>query len=111
MDRKKYSIILDIMTHLVISKKLDPLADGTIEMVLSKCVCLRPPSVNERRQKGSVELNSPLLLAMAAAAAAITLRVQFLPEGQTSKHPSFAQVLPYRVISTLVLCSCSKTPR
>ena len=26
------------MTHLVISKKLDPLADGTIEMVLSKLV-------------------------------------------------------------------------
>ena len=26
------------MTHLVISKKLDPLADGTIEMVLSKIV-------------------------------------------------------------------------
>ena len=38
MDRKKSSIILDIMTHLVISKKLDPLADGTIEMVLSKVV-------------------------------------------------------------------------
>ena len=35
MDRKKSSIILDIMTHLV---KLDPLADGTIEMVLSKVV-------------------------------------------------------------------------
>ena len=30
---EKYSIILDIMTHLVISKKLD-----TIEMVLSKVV-------------------------------------------------------------------------
>ena len=29
---------LEIMTHLVISKKLDPLADGTIEMVLSKLV-------------------------------------------------------------------------
>ena len=26
------------MTHLVISKKLDPLADDTIEMVLSKLV-------------------------------------------------------------------------
>ena len=26
------------MTHLVISKKLDPLADGMIEMVLSKVV-------------------------------------------------------------------------
>ena len=26
------------MTHLLISKKLDPLADGTIEMVLSKLV-------------------------------------------------------------------------
>ena len=35
---KKSSIILDIMTHLVISKKLDPLADGMIEMVLSKVV-------------------------------------------------------------------------
>ena len=36
--KKKSSIIFDIMTHLVISKKLDPLADGTIEMVLSKVV-------------------------------------------------------------------------
>ena len=35
---EKFSIILEIMTHLVISKKLDPLADGTIEMVLSKLV-------------------------------------------------------------------------
>ena len=35
---KKSSIILDIMTHFVISKKLDPLADDTIEMVLSKLV-------------------------------------------------------------------------
>ena len=35
---EKSSIILDIMTHLVICKKLDPLADGTIEMVLSKVV-------------------------------------------------------------------------
>ena len=35
---KKSSIILEIMTHLVISKKLDLLADGTIEMVLSKLV-------------------------------------------------------------------------
>ena len=35
---EKSSIILDIMTHLVISKKLDPLADGMIEMVLSKVV-------------------------------------------------------------------------
>ena len=35
---EKSSIILDIMTHLVISKKLDPLADVTIEMVLSKIV-------------------------------------------------------------------------
>ena len=34
---EKSSIILDIITHLVISK-LDPLADGTIEMVLSKIV-------------------------------------------------------------------------
>ena len=33
---EKYSIIFDIMTHLVISKKLHLLADGTIEMVLSK---------------------------------------------------------------------------
>ena len=38
MDRKKSSIILEIMTHLVISKKLDVLADGTIDMVLSKLV-------------------------------------------------------------------------
>ena len=38
MDRRKSSIILEIMTHLVISKKLDPLADGTIEMVLSQLV-------------------------------------------------------------------------
>ena len=29
---------LEIMTRLVISKKLDPLADGTIEMLLSKLV-------------------------------------------------------------------------
>ena len=35
---EKSSIILDIMTHLVISKKLDPLADDTIETVLSKVV-------------------------------------------------------------------------
>ena len=35
---KKSSIILEIMTHLVISKKLDPLVDGTIDMVLSKVV-------------------------------------------------------------------------
>ena len=35
---KKSSIILDIKTHLLISKKLDPLVDGTIEMVLSKIV-------------------------------------------------------------------------
>ena len=35
---EKSSIILEIMTHLVISKKLDILADGTIEMVLSKLV-------------------------------------------------------------------------
>ena len=35
---EKSSIFLEIMTHLVISKKLDPLADGTIEMVLSKLV-------------------------------------------------------------------------
>ena len=38
MDRKKSSIFLEIMTRLVISKKLDLLADGTIEMVLSKLV-------------------------------------------------------------------------
>ena len=36
--KKKSSIILEIMTHLVISKKLDLLADGTIEMILSKLV-------------------------------------------------------------------------
>ena len=35
---EKSSIFLEIMTRLVISKKLDPLADGTIEMVLSKVV-------------------------------------------------------------------------
>ena len=35
---EKSSIILDIMTPLVINKKLDPLTDGTIEMVLSKLV-------------------------------------------------------------------------
>ena len=35
---EKSSIIFDIMTHLVISKKLDPLADATIEMVMSKVV-------------------------------------------------------------------------
>ena len=35
---EKSSIILEIMTHLVISKKLDLLAVGTIEMVLSKLV-------------------------------------------------------------------------
>ena len=35
---EKSSIILEIMTHLVISKKLDVLAGGTIEMVLSKLV-------------------------------------------------------------------------
>ena len=35
---EKSSIILNIMTHLVIIKKLDPLADGTIKMVLSKVV-------------------------------------------------------------------------
>ena len=38
MDRRKISIILEIMTHFVISKKLDVLADGMIEMVLSKLV-------------------------------------------------------------------------
>ena len=36
--QEKSSIILDIITHLVISKKLNPLADGTIEIVLSKVV-------------------------------------------------------------------------
>ena len=35
---EKSSTILDIITHLVISKKLDPLADGTIEIVLSKVI-------------------------------------------------------------------------
>ena len=38
---EKSSLILDIMTHLIISKKLDPLADSTIEMVLSKIVELK----------------------------------------------------------------------
>ena len=38
---EKSSTVLDIITHLVISKKLDPLADGTIEMVLSKVVSLK----------------------------------------------------------------------
>ena len=36
--KEKSSIILEIMTHLVISKKLDVLTDGTIDMVLSKLV-------------------------------------------------------------------------
>ena len=35
---EKSSTILEIMTHLVISKKLDLLADGTIEMMLSKLI-------------------------------------------------------------------------
>ena len=35
---EKSNIIVEIMTHLVISKKLDLLVDGTIEMVLSKLV-------------------------------------------------------------------------
>ena len=35
---EKSSIILDIMTHVVITKKLDLLAGDTIEMVLSKVV-------------------------------------------------------------------------
>ena len=35
---EKSSIILEIMTRLVISKKLDLLADGTIEIMLSKLV-------------------------------------------------------------------------
>ena len=35
---EKSSIFIEIMTRLVISKKLDPLADHTIEMVLSKLV-------------------------------------------------------------------------
>src|SRR6185503_17467650 len=38
LTEEKSSIFLEIMTRLVISKKLDPLADGTIEMVLSKLV-------------------------------------------------------------------------
>ena len=38
---EKSSIILEIMTHLVISKKLNVLTDGTIEMVLSKLVELK----------------------------------------------------------------------
>ena len=33
---EKSSIILEIMTHLVISKKLDVLVDGTIEMGVVK---------------------------------------------------------------------------
>ena len=33
---EKSIIILDIMTHLIISKKLDPLADGTMEMIMAK---------------------------------------------------------------------------
>ena len=35
---EKSSIFLEIMTDLVFSKKLDSLADGTIEIVLSKLV-------------------------------------------------------------------------
>ena len=33
---EKSSIILEIMTHLVLKKKFDPLADGTIDLVVSK---------------------------------------------------------------------------
>ena len=33
---EKSSIILEIMTHFVMNKKLDSLADSTIEMVVSK---------------------------------------------------------------------------
>ena len=33
---EKSSIILEIMTHLVPKKKFDPLADGTIDLVVSK---------------------------------------------------------------------------
>ena len=40
-NEEKSSIFLDIMTHLVISKKLDPLADGTIEMVVSKVLAFK----------------------------------------------------------------------
>ena len=36
--KKNLVYFFEIMTHLVISKKLDLLADGTIEMVLSKLV-------------------------------------------------------------------------
>jgi len=35
---EKSSIILEIMTHLVVSKKLDVLANDTIDMVLSKLI-------------------------------------------------------------------------
>ena len=33
---EKSSIILEIMTHLVLKKKFDPLADDTIDLVVSK---------------------------------------------------------------------------
>ena len=33
---EKSSIILEIMTHLVLKKKFDPLADGKIDLVVSK---------------------------------------------------------------------------
>ena len=33
---EKSSIILEIMTHLVLKKKFAPLADGTIDLVVSK---------------------------------------------------------------------------
>ena len=33
---EKSSIILEIMTHPVLKKKFDPLADGTIDLVVSK---------------------------------------------------------------------------
>ena len=33
---EKSSIILEIMTHLVLKKKFDLLADGTIDLVVSK---------------------------------------------------------------------------
>ena len=65
---EKYNIILDIMTHLLISNKLDPLADGTIEMVLSKIVefkdfkMFRGIPLEEVRQVMMQHLNHQLVL-------------------------------------------------
>ena len=55
---EKSSIILDIMTHLFISKKLDPLADGTIEMVLSKVVEFNISRYYDARCKGTPDRTS-----------------------------------------------------